>query len=182
MGKRWWQSSEQRSNDIKNRIYATKLGKFITQEELNIKERGKMFFINTTKSSLNTLNVESEKDGEKHEWKAFKCFYFSRFFRTFSCEKFSRRHRRRFGKIGKLFSLSLFLKFLFLNKCFSHQSYCGCVVKTPAVGVSSFSMMRNCFLPRNFSLESDFHLICEAQRASSQMISILSFDGSLHPL
>lgn len=95
------------------------------------------------------------------------------FFRTFSGRKIS-------SVVVEEEQRKLSLKLLFLNKCFSHQSYCWCVLKTPAVwgfGISSRcdkGTKENCFPAARFSETEKFPscLLCKTQRNSSQMISI----------
>lgn len=133
-----------------------------------------------------------------------KCFYFSARFASCETENsfLTARHSpsKEGGKLENFPSRVSSPKFLFLNKCFSHRSYCGCVQKTPAVvlrvsqaaAAKTSQDWRKLFLTRSccgklFAFPPWFSLGMRdgSERPCGRWFPFrrsVVYDGSLHPL
>lgn len=89
----------------------------------------------TLKAGVVAKQVEVRAENN-HEWNAQRSSVL--FFRTFS------------GENSRWWKTFLFPKFLFLNKCFTYQNYCRCVLKTPAVVWASTMRRKIVFPPAAF--------------------------------
>lgn len=125
-GARTTQQPRVRCNVIKNRVYATKLERVLTSKDARARAAKKTKLLTTISLACRKKlfkHLSTRTGGGKHEWKQLKCFYFSARFPARKAKRKSDPPPTLARKIGKLCLRSPCLKFLFLNKCFPHQSY-----------------------------------------------------------